>query len=137
MSNIQLDEGLLQSDNVAAILDKATDASDGYDDPWIAHGIVDVDRLFNANELSIQPGAKGTSQDLGASRSIAVQGRGRMGNSDLQTPTMICFGENISDEVLIPHTAATGEIENTRSEPFIGLRYFGPNTRSDLPTAGS
>lgn len=23
------------------------------------------------------------------------------------------------------------------SEPLVGLRYFGPDTRSDLPTAGS
>ena len=43
---------------------------------------------------------------------------------------MIRFGEKTDDEVFITHEAATAgvEIENTGSEPLVGLRYFGPDT---------
>jgi hypothetical protein len=52
---------------------------------------------------------------------------------------MIRFGQNTTDEVFISHTAATNgvEIENTGTEPLVGLRYFGPGVHSNLPKAGS
>ena len=114
-------------------------SGDGYEDLWIVYGTVDGDQLFSAKELTIAPGAKCTLQDPGASSWITVQGRGRMGKLDLQTPAMIRFGADTTDEVFISHTAATAgvEIENTGTEPLVGLRYFGPHTHDNLPTAGS
>ncbi len=114
-------------------------SGDGYEDLWIVYGTVDGEQLFSAKELTIQPGAKCMLKDGATSSWITVQGRGRMGNMDLQTPAMIRFGENTTDEVFISHVAATNgvEIENTGSEPLVGLRYFGPNAHSDLPKAGS
>jgi hypothetical protein len=87
--------------------------------------------------LTIEPGAKCTLKDPGASGWITVQGRGRMGKLDLQTPAMIRFGEETEDEVFITHAAATRgvEIENTGSEALVGLRYFGPNVHKSFPTA--
>jgi hypothetical protein len=114
-------------------------SGDGYEDKWIVYGTVAGSQLFSAKELTLQPGAKCTLQDPGASSWITVQGRGRIGSLDLQTPAMIRFGENTTDEVFITHTAATEgvEIENTGTEPLVGLRYFGPDTHPDLPKAGS
>ncbi len=114
-------------------------SGDGYEDKWIVYGTVDGEQLFSAKELTIAPGAKCKLQDPGASSWITVQGRGRIGSLDLQTPAMIRFGENTTDEVFISHTAATAgvEIENLGSEPLVGLRYFGPNTHKNLPKAGS
>ena len=114
-------------------------SGDRYEDLWIVYGTVDGRQLFSAKELTVQPGAKCTLQDPGASSWITVQGRGRIGSLDLQTPAMIRFGENTSDEVFITHTAATAgvEVENLGSEPLVGLRYFGPDTHKHLPTAGS
>jgi len=111
----------------------------GFEDLWIVYGTVDGEQLFSAKELTSQPGAKCTLQDPGASSWITVQGRGRIGSLDLQTPAMIRFGQNTTDEVFISHTAATAgvEIENTGSEPLVGLRYFGPGVHSNLPKAGS
>ena len=62
-----------------------------------------------------------------------MQGRGRIGSLDLQTPAMIRFGENTTDEVFITHEAATAgvEVENTGTEPLVGLRYFGPDTHGN------
>lgn len=114
-------------------------SGDGYEDLWIVYGTVDGDQLFSAKELTIQPGAKCTLKDPGASSWITVQGRGRIGSMDLQTPAMIRFGAETTDEVFITYTAATAgvEIENTGTEPLVGLRYFGPDVHDDLPKAGS
>lgn len=114
-------------------------SGEGYEDLWIVYGTVDGQQLFSAKELTLAPGAKCTISDPGASSLITVQGRGRIGSLDLQTPAMIRFGENTTDEVFISHAAATAgvEIENTGSEPLVGLRYFGPDTHSNLPQGGS
>ena len=67
-----------------------------------------------------------------------MQGSGRLGKLKLQTPAMIRFGALTEDEVFITEPAAQAgvEIENTGSEPLIGLRYFGPNVHGNLPALG-
>ncbi len=110
-------------------------SGDGFTDRWIVYGTIEGDQLFSAKELTIQPGAKCTLQDPGASGWITVQGSGQMGPLALQTPVMIHFGEETEDEVFISAEAAQAgvEIENTGSEPLVGLRYFGPDTHANLP----
>ncbi len=107
----------------------------GIEDKWIVYGTVDGEQLFSSKELTLQPGAKVTIKDPGASGWITVQGRGRMGKLNLQTPAMIHFGEETEDEVFITAEAAAAgvEIENTGSEPLVGLRYFGPAVHKNLP----
>jgi hypothetical protein len=111
----------------------------GFTDKWIVYGTIDGKQLFSAKELTVDPGAKCTLKDPGASGWITVQGKGRIGKLALQTPAMINFGENTEDEVFISHEAATGgvEIENTGSEPLVGLRYFGPDCHPNLPKNGA
>ena len=111
---------------------------DGWHDDWIVYGRVDGKQLFSARRLTLEPGAKCTLKDPGASGWITVQGKGRMGKLALQTPAMICFGAETEDEVFISHEAATNgiEIENTGSEPLEGLRYLGPDTFDDVPNVG-
>jgi hypothetical protein len=113
-------------------------SGDRYTDLWITYGRIDGEQLFSAKELTLEPGAKCTLKDPGASGWITVQGRGRMGSLALQTPAMIHFGQETEDEVFITHQAATAgvEIENTGSEPLVGLRYFGPDTHDNLPNVG-
>ena len=110
----------------------------GYVDRWIVYGRIDGKQLFSAKELTLEPGAKCTIRDGAASGWITVQGRGRIGRLNLQTPAMIHFGEETEDEVFITHEAATRgiEIENAGSEPLVGLRYFGPDAVEKLPQVG-
>jgi hypothetical protein len=110
----------------------------GWVDKWIVYGRVNGEQLFSARELTIEPGAKCTIKDQGASGWITVQGKGRMGKLNLQTPAMIRFGQETEDEVFITYEAATRgvEIENTGSEPLVGLRYFGPDVHDKLPQVG-
>ncbi len=113
-------------------------SGDGYVDRWITYGQFDGKQLFSAKELTLEPGARCTLQDPGASGWITVQGSGHIGPLPLQTPAMIHFGQATEDEVFISHEAATRgiELENTGSEPLVGLRYFGPDVHQDMPTIG-
>lgn len=115
------------------------DQGEGWVDRWIVYGRVNERQLFSAKELTLVPGAKCTLQDPGASGWITVQGKGRIGSLDLQTPAMIRFGEDTTDEVFISHSAATSgvEIENLGSEPLVGLRYFGPDVFDEVPAVGA
>ncbi len=119
------------------IVDKKS-SGPGYTDKWIVYGLVDGEQLFSAKELTVDPGAKCTIKDPGASGWITVQGKGRIGKLALQTPAMIRFGQETEDEVFISYEAAAAgvEIENTGSEPLVGLRYFGPDVHKKVPMVG-
>ena len=132
-----VDPNFKDSNYLEPIVD-ASASGQGYIDRWVVYGTVDGQQLFSAKELTVEPGAKCILKDPGASGWITVQGKGRMGKLALQTPAMIRFGEETEDEVFITAEAATRgvEIENTGSEPLVGLRYFGPDTHPSLPKIG-
>jgi hypothetical protein len=116
----------------------AADQGQGWQDDWIVYGQVNGEQLFSSKRLTLAPGAKCTIKDPGASGWITVQGKGRIGRLALQTPTMIRFGAETEDEVFITHEAAARgvEVENTGSEPLVGLRYFGPDVFKSVPKVG-
>jgi hypothetical protein len=137
-----IDTHFKQHNYLEPIIDKTKshqpDNGLGFVDRWIVYGTIDGVQRFSAKELTLDPGAKCTIQDPGASGWITVQGSGRLGKLKLQTPAMIRFGEETEDEVFITHDAAARgvEIENTGSEPLVGLRYFGPDVHANLPKIG-
>jgi hypothetical protein len=116
----------------------AQSSGDGSTDRWIVYGTIDGQQLFSAKELTLEPGASCTLRDPGASGWITVQGCGRIGRLEIQTPVMIRFGADTEDEVFITHEAARRgvRVENIGSEPLVGLRYFGPDVHANLPEIG-
>ena len=132
-----VDTHFMQNNYIEPIVDESR-SGDGFTDRWITYGLIDGAQLFSAKELTVLPGAKCVLEDPGASGWITVQGRGRIGKLALQTPAMIHFGQQTEDEVFISYEAARAgvEIENLGSEPLVGLRYFGPDTFSNLPQVG-
>lgn len=116
----------------------ADTASEGYMDRWIVYGKVDGEQLFTAKELTINPGVKVKIKDNGAYGLTAVQGSGKLGKHNLQTPAMIRFGELTEDEYFVCHDAARAGVtfENTGSEPLVTLRYFGPEANPEAPAIG-
>jgi hypothetical protein len=116
----------------------ADTSCEGWVDKWIVYGTVDGKQLFSARELTLQPGARCTIKDGGASGLITVQGSGRIGGLRLDAPVMIRFGAMTEDEVFVSHEAAVQgvAIQNTGAEPLVTLRYFGPDTWASVPAVG-
>ncbi|NLX12467.1 MAG: hypothetical protein GXY44_02290 [Phycisphaerales bacterium] len=119
------------------IVDQAA-SGEGYTDRWITYGDFDGKQLVSAKELTVEPGVKLTLKDPGASGWITVQGHGRMGKLNIESPALIRFGQETEDEIFITHEAAANGvvIENTGCEPLVGLRYFGPDTHKSVPQVG-
>ena len=117
----------------------ADTAQEGWVDRWIVYGRIAGEQLFTAKELTVDPGTKVKVQDGGAYGWITVQGEGRINNVKLQTPAMIRFGAMTEDEVFVTAKAAKEgvTIENTGSEPLVGLRYFGPEAQPSAPAVGA
>ena len=121
-------------------LEPVVDAEgEGWADRWIVYGQVDGQQLFTAKELTVEPGGSCTITDDAAFSWITVQGRGSIGNVELQTPVMIRFGAMTEDEVFVTaKRAGEGvEIRATGSEPLVGLRYFGPDAQPNAPSNGA
>src|SRR3954466_7400118 len=82
-------------------------SKDGWIDKWIVYGKVRGEQLFTAKELTVNPGAKCTIKDKGASGAICVQGEGRISAGAqhrglrLSSPKMIGFHDLTEDEVFI------------------------------------
>jgi hypothetical protein len=112
---------------------------EGFVDKWIVYGTVDGKQLFSACELTILPGHSATIKDPGAYGLIVVQGSGSIGKINVDSPNFIRFGEITSDEAFVTAKRA-GEgvaFTNNGSEPFVSLRYFGPDVHKDLPKVGA
>jgi hypothetical protein len=107
-------------------------------DKWIVYGTVNGKQLFSARELTVLPGGSVTIKDDGAYGLIVVQGSGTIGKLDMDSPNYIRFGEMTKDEVFVTakRAAAGVEFKNTGAEPFVSLRYYGPDVHKKLPKVG-
>jgi hypothetical protein len=103
----------------------------GYQENWISYG----SNHFSAKELTVFPGCATTIRDAAAYGLIVTQGRGRIGKMEVETPTLIRFGEMTRDELFVSVRAArTGVVVSNASdtENLVLLKHFGPGN----PDAG-
>ncbi len=117
----------------------ADTASEGYGDRWVVYGKVEGRQLFSAKELTVQPGAQCTIKDHGAYGLIVTQGHGRIGKLRVDCPALIRFGQLTEDEVFVSYDAARVGVtfeNHSKRDPFVALRYFGPDTNPDAPEVG-
>jgi hypothetical protein len=110
----------------------------GYVDKWIVYGTIDGKQLFSACELTVEPGKTCAIKDPGAYGLVVVQGSGKIGETEVDSPNFIRYGQITKDEVFVTakRSAAGVEFRNTGSEPFVSLRYFGPDAHTNLPNVG-
>ncbi len=109
--------------------------ADGYEDRWVCYGSDD----FSAKELTILPGRTATIRDGGAYGLIVLQGHGKMGVWDIETPSLIRFGQLTYDEFFVSESAAKAGVEITnpsKSDPIVMLKHFGPEANEGIPTIG-
>ena len=84
---------------------------------------------FSAKELTVFPGQTVTIQDNAAYGMIMMQGHGKMGVWDVETPSMIRYGQLTHDEFFVTEkTAKEGVVITNQSstDPIVMLKHFGP-----------
>ena len=97
----------------------------GYIENWICYR----SDAFSAKELTVLPGATVTIKDSGAYGMIMMQGHGTMGDWNIETPSLIRYGQLTFDEFFVTEkTAMEGvKIVNASStDPIVMLKHFGP-----------
>jgi hypothetical protein len=97
----------------------------GYSEKWICY----KSPAYSAKELTVHPGQTVRIRDQAAYGLIMVQGHGKLGVWDIETPTMIRFGQLTRDEYFVSETAALdGVLINnpSQSDPIVMLKHFGP-----------
>ena len=107
------------------VADLAEMEAQGYVDKWICY----KSDAFSAKELTVLPGATVTVKDPAAYGMIMMQGHGTMGVWDIETPSMIRFGQLTHDEFFVCESAAREGVTITnpsKSDPIVMLKHFGP-----------
>ena len=108
----------------------AIHSDESYTEEWICYKC----KLASAKRLTVAPGASVVIKDEAAYGMILLQGRGKMGNWDIETPTLIRYGELTNDEFFVTEKAAKDGvvITNTSSiEPIVMLKHFSENAELD------
>lgn len=97
----------------------------GYSEKWICYR----SDAFSAKELTVFPGQTVTIKDAAAYGLIMMQGHGKMGVWDIETPALIRYGQLTYDEFFVTESAAKEgvKITNTsKTDPIVMLKHFGP-----------
>jgi hypothetical protein len=97
----------------------------GYIDKWICY----KNEAYSAKELTILPGATVTIKDAAAYGLIVLQGHGTMGVWDIETPSLIRYGQLTHDEFFVTEAAAKEGVVITnpsKHDPIVMLKHFGP-----------
>ncbi len=95
----------------------------------IENWIVYSTPFYSAKELTVQPGRSVTIKDAAAYGLIVVQGRGAIGKHDVETPTLIRYGQMTKDELFVTAAAAGAGVTVTNAsdtEDLVMLKHFGP-----------
>ena len=99
--------------------------AEGYEE----NDIVYKSDWFSAKELTILPGRSAVIHDSGPYGAIVIQGKGKIGALDIESPAMIRFGQATKDEVFVTASAVrTGVklVNDSDNDPLVLLKHFGP-----------
>lgn len=99
--------------------------AEGYVDKWICY----KSTAFSAKELTVLPGRTVTIKDSAAYGLIVLQGHGTMGGWDIESPSLIRFGQLTQDEFFVSETAAKAGVvisNPSKCDPIVMLKHFGP-----------
>lgn len=100
--------------------------AEGYNEKWICY----KSHAYSAKELTVMPGARVTIKDNAAYGIIMMQGHGKMGVWDIETPALIRYGQLTHDEFFISEKAARDGVSitnNSSTDPIVMLKHFGPD----------
>ncbi|MEZ0486944.1 class I mannose-6-phosphate isomerase [Fibrella aquatica] len=98
----------------------------GYVENWVCY----KSDAFSAKELTVMPGATVTIKDSGAYGLIVMQGHGKLGVWDIETPALIRYGQLTNDEFFVSEKAAKEGVtivNPSTTDPIVILKHFGPS----------
>ena len=101
-------------------------ADAGYSEKWVVYST----GHYSAKELTVSPRRSATIRDAAAYGAIVVQGWGTVGKLEVETPSMIRYGQMTKDELFVAASAARrGVVVTNRSdtENLVMLKHFGPD----------
>jgi hypothetical protein len=107
------------------VRDEAEMAAQGYSEKWVCYR----SDAFSAKELTVFPGQTVTITDAAAYGLIMMQGHGKMGVWNIETPAMIRYGQLTNDEFFVTETTAKAGVQitnNSSTDPIVMLKHFGP-----------
>jgi len=93
---------------------------------WVAYG----NDYIAAKELTVNPGQTVTIKDEAAYGCIFVQGHGKFGVFDAETPALIRFGQKTADEYFVSEKAAREGVvisNPSQYDPIVILKHFANN----------
>ena len=88
---------------------------------------------------TVLPGASVTIKDGGPYGLILMQGHGTMGVWNIETPTLIRYGQLTNDEFFVSAAAAKEGVTITNpsdADPIVMLKHFGPDAHDNMPEIG-
>jgi hypothetical protein len=100
--------------------------AEGYIENWICY----KSPAFSAKELTVLPGKTVTIKDNACYGFIMMQGHGKMGEWDIETPSLIRYGQLTHDEYFVTEAAAAEGVTITNpsgTDPIVMLKHFGPD----------
>ncbi len=98
---------------------------EGYTESWVCY----KSDAFGAKELTVAPGKTVTIKDSAAYGMIMMQGHGKMGVWEIETPALIRYGQLTHDEYFVSEQAAKEGVVITNyssTDPIVMLKHFGP-----------
>jgi hypothetical protein len=108
-------------------------ADAGYCENWIVYSTAS----YSAKELTVSPRRSVTIKDAAAYGVILVQGHGVFGKHEVETPTLIRYGQMTKDELFVTADAASNGVLITNksdTEDLVMLKHFGPGN-ADAPVS--
>ena len=97
----------------------------GYSEKWVTYST----DYYSAKELTVFPGRQTVIKDAAAYGMIVVQGWGSVGKMDVETPSLIRYGQMTKDELFVTACAAQQGVAVTNrsdKENLVILKHFGP-----------
>ena len=87
-------------------------------------------KLASAKRLTVNPGQTVVVKDMAAYGLIMLQGTGKLNDWDLETPTLIRYGELTNDEYFVTEKAAKEGViitNTSKTAPIVMLKHFAEN----------
>ena len=100
------------------------------DEHYIEKWVVYANDYIAAKELNVMPGRNVVVRDEAAYGCIIIQGHGTFGEHDAEAAIMLRFGQLSADEYFVSEAAAKDGVKivnQSRHEPLVVLKHFGPN----------